>query len=501
MKEPDSQGKPISDRRIQTVSLMVLAAIAGVFSVYWLRPVLVPFILACFIVSGVGPLLSHVESRIGVSRLSAAAMTFLFCLALLGAFGLTLFASIVDLYSNSGDYLERVRRLTAMVEDNIPVGLIVPGSKRDPDVDEATPAELTPKGTSAVPADDSDPTPAVAEAALTPLAAEQTPSQPATAEDSASRVDSAAVIDVEANPPIETTADDVPAAGTEETDPSPDTADPTTYNDAIVSEKLPALTIAARNAGELRPPSPDELAGQRRKVPPVVDTFVRQGIAIVSQALINLVSTSVVVLIYVFFLLLGKPTYATTGTVREIDTQIRSYLSLKTVISLATGGVFGATLWLFGVPMALSFGVLAFLLNFIPNIGPIVASILPVPLVVLDPSGNVLWMISVIVATCSIQLISGNVVEPKLMGNSSDLHPVTILLALMFWGMMWGIIGMFLATPITAAIKIVMERFEPTRQVAELMAGRWQEPSSVGDDGDRRPAAAPLSESFPDGIV
>ena len=72
-------------------------------------------------------------------------------------------------------------------------------------------------------------------------------------------------------------------------------------------------------------------------------------------------------------------------------------------------------------------------------------------------------------ATVSIQLISGNVVEPKLMGDSSDLHPVTILLALMFWGMMWGIIGMFLATPITAAIKIVMERFEPTKKLADIM--------------------------------
>ena len=124
--------------------------------------------------------------------------------------------------------------------------------------------------------------------------------------------------------------------------------------------------------------------------------------------------------------------------------------------------------------MALSFGVLAFLLNFIPNIGPIVASLLPIPLILLDPSGNIVWMVAVITATSTIQLISGNVVEPKLMGNSSDLHPVTILLGLMFWGMMWGIIGMFLATPITAAIKIVMERFEPTRQVANLMAGRWE---------------------------
>jgi AI-2 transport protein TqsA len=123
--------------------------------------------------------------------------------------------------------------------------------------------------------------------------------------------------------------------------------------------------------------------------------------------------------------------------------------------------------------MAFTFGVLAFLLNFVPNVGPIVASLLPVPLILLDPAGNLGWMVAVIAATSTIQLVSGNIVEPKIMGDSSDLHPVTILLALMFWGMMWGIIGMFLATPITAALKIMLERIDQTRPIAEMMSGRW----------------------------
>ena len=82
--------------------------------------------------------------------------------------------------------------------------------------------------------------------------------------------------------------------------------------------------------------------------------------------------------------------------------------------------------------------------------------------------------ISIIVIS-AIQLISGNLVEPRIMGNSSNLHPVTILAGLMFWGMMWGIVGMFLATPIMAAARIMLDRFEPTRQIADLMAGRWTE--------------------------
>ena len=165
-----------------------------------------------------------------------------------------------------------------------------------------------------------------------------------------------------------------------------------------------------------------------------VDVFVRDGIGVISQALFSLVSTSVVVLIYVFFLLIGTPSDShNSSTVREIDFQIRSYLSLKTVISIFTGIAFGVTLHMFGVPMAFTFGVLAFLLNFVPNIGPIVASLLPVPLIILSPDGSLLWMIAAISVTCAIQVISGNLIEPKIMGNSPDLHPVTILVALM-WG-------------------------------------------------------------------
>jgi AI-2 transport protein TqsA len=209
-----------------------------------------------------------------------------------------------------------------------------------------------------------------------------------------------------------------------------------------------------------------------------VDQMVTYGITTLSQAFVSLVSTSVVVLIYVFFLLIGTPSISHSPTLSEVDQQIRSYLSLKTVISIFTGLVFGLALRMFGVPMAFTFGVLAFLLNFVPNVGPIVASLLPIPLIILDPEGSVGWMAATITVICTIQLISGNVVEPKIMGNSSDLHPVTILVGLMFWGMMWGIIGMFLATPIMAALKIILGRIQGTKSIADLMAGRWTFDSS-----------------------
>ena len=72
----------------------------------------------------------------------------------------------------------------------------------------------------------------------------------------------------------------------------------------------------------------------------------------------------------------------------------------------------------------------------------------------------------------AIQFISGNVIEPRIMGKSFDVSPVVLLLALMFFGLIWGIVGMFLATPVVSIVKIVMQQRQATRPFAELMAGR-----------------------------
>ena len=69
-------------------------------------------------------------------------------------------------------------------------------------------------------------------------------------------------------------------------------------------------------------------------------------------------------------------------------------------------------------------------------------------------------------------LTVGNAIEPRLMGDGLDLHPLTILLALIFWGLIWGIVGMLLAAPITAILKIILARFQTTQPLAEVLAGR-----------------------------
>ncbi len=187
---------------------------------------------------------------------------------------------------------------------------------------------------------------------------------------------------------------------------------------------------------------------------------------------VDLVATGGLVLIFVIYLVAGrKPAQRRVGIYQEIHTKIQRYIITKCVISGTTGLLVGLILWLFGLDLALVFGVMAFLLNFIPSVGSIIATLLPIPVAIIQFDST--WAVIGIVALPGlIQIGIGNGIEPLVMGEGLDLHPVTILLALIFWGLLWGIVGMFLATPITAVLRIVLARIETTRPVAELLAGR-----------------------------
>jgi AI-2 transport protein TqsA len=117
------------------------------------------------------------------------------------------------------------------------------------------------------------------------------------------------------------------------------------------------------------------------------------------------------------------------------------------------------------------FGLLTFLLNFIPNVGSFISILLPVPIVCLSPNFTTLQAVAAIGIPAIIQFAIGNFIQPKLMGEHMRLHPVVILMALIFWGTLWGVVGAFLAVPITSMIRIACERHPFTRPVAELMAG------------------------------
>jgi AI-2 transport protein TqsA len=201
-------------------------------------------------------------------------------------------------------------------------------------------------------------------------------------------------------------------------------------------------------------------------------------VLLLSTAILDLVSNGLIVLIFLFFLLAGESAVREQGVRLEVETKIRRYLVVQTLISAGTGLAVGTILALLGVPLAMVFGLLAFLLNFIPSIGSIISTLLPVPVVLVTPEISPLVATLAIGVPAALQFVVGNVISPKVLGDSLDLHPVTILLALMVWGSLWGIVGMLLATPITAVMRMLLERLETTRPLARLMAGSFEPPGA-----------------------
>jgi len=198
------------------------------------------------------------------------------------------------------------------------------------------------------------------------------------------------------------------------------------------------------------------------------------------------------VLIFAVFLLLGRnPHRMHTGLYAEIDTKVRRYLITKTAISAVTGLLVGTIFWLMDLDLALVFGVLTFFLNFIPSLGSIVATLLPLPVAFIQYD-SILPVIMVLALPGAIQLVIGNFVDPKILGYSLNLHPVAVILSLVFWGLLWGPVGMVLAAPIMAVLRIVLARIETTRPIADLMIGRLPETEDGEDNEEERPEK-PLS--------
>lgn len=134
---------------------------------------------------------------------------------------------------------------------------------------------------------------------------------------------------------------------------------------------------------------------------------------------------------------------------------VTHYLALKTVISLITGVAVWLCLQLLGVKFALFWGVVAFILNFIPNIGPIIAGIPPVIQALVL---NSIYDAAMVAALFSaIHMLFGNILEPRIMGRGLGLSTLVVFLSLIFWGWLLGPVGMLLSVPLTSVTKILME--------------------------------------------
>ncbi len=201
---------------------------------------------------------------------------------------------------------------------------------------------------------------------------------------------------------------------------------------------------------------------------------IRKVLTDTASSIMGLISNSLLVLIFMIFMVAGKGSYkAKVGSLWwEVETRIKRYVLTITFTSAITGTLVGLVLMALRVNFWWMFGFLAFLLNFIPSIGSIIATLLPLPVALIDPQLGLVSKVLVLAIPGSIQFVIGNLLQPKLMGESVDLHPVVVLLSLIFFGTIWGIIGMFLAVPITAVVKILLQRFGYTRAIADLIAGK-----------------------------
>ena len=185
----------------------------------------------------------------------------------------------------------------------------------------------------------------------------------------------------------------------------------------------------------------------------------------------NFISKFVLVIIMTLFLLLGKKSYNTSPVWNDIIGHIKKYIFTKFITSSITGMAAGLIYWFLGLELAFIFGSLTFILNFIPVVGSIIAVLLPIPIAILQFT-DLSAVLLIIFLPAIIHQIIGNVVEPKIFGDAFGLHPITIILSLIFWGMIWGIIGVLLAAPLTAIIRVTFERFDSTKQIARLLEGK-----------------------------
>ncbi|MFY8273306.1 AI-2E family transporter [Pseudoalteromonas sp. SSDWG2] len=154
---------------------------------------------------------------------------------------------------------------------------------------------------------------------------------------------------------------------------------------------------------------------------------------------------------------------------------INSYLAIKTVISLLTGALVTLLLWVIGVDYFVLWGVVAFMLNYIPNIGSIIAAIPAVllALITLSPLSALLVGSGYMI----INMVMGNVVEPRYMGKGLGLSALVVFLSLIFWGWLLGSVGMLLSVPLTMVVKIALEESEEGRWLATLLSSDVEPPN------------------------
>lgn len=160
-------------------------------------------------------------------------------------------------------------------------------------------------------------------------------------------------------------------------------------------------------------------------------------------------------------------------TLSKINDAITTYISLKTLVSILTGILSYITLAIIGIDTPFFWAFLIFVLNYIPTVGSLVATIFPATIALLQ-FGDLTHFFVTLSIIGTIQLVIGNFIEPRLMGNSLNISSFVVILSLTFWGMIWGITGMFLSVPITVILIILFAQFKTTKPIAVLLSDKGE---------------------------
>lgn len=209
------------------------------------------------------------------------------------------------------------------------------------------------------------------------------------------------------------------------------------------------------------------------------------------RGIANVLSNFLLVLLTIVFVLLEAAGFPdklqrafgdASGSARyeKIRDEVQRYLAIKSLVSLATGSLVAVGLAVIGVDFHLFWGLLAFLLNYVPTLGSIIAGGPPVVLALLQLGPA--HAIATALLFLSINLVLGNFVEPHLMGRRLGLSTLVVFLSLVFWGWVWGPIGMLLSVPLTMLVKISLENTEDLRWLAVLLGPA--DPRSQAADAD-----------------
>jgi AI-2 transport protein TqsA len=423
---------------LTTASLVILAVIAVAAVLTYTRKVMIPFVVALFIVALVSPIEDFQVKRLRLPRVIAAIVTLLVVLFVIAVLSLFAVQAIRTIASTAGEYSSSFAGMAIKLLK--PIEYMYKQEEPPPAPPQGDLASKAP-----VPADDPK-----SKAPATPNGRGAVRNEPEV---------------LELYPVLK----DTTAPPTLEVHPQavPPTKEP---NQSIAPDGRPEGTAEHPRRIDTRQIAKDLTDSAKQVVRDVANhmfTILRNMVGVI----FGLISGVLFILIFVVFLLAGRNPYAEHSQIyKAVVHKIRRYLGTKVIISAVVGILIWASLSLIGLELAGVFGVMSFLLNFIPSIGPIIVTLLPIPIAVAQFQST--WLvILVIVVPGVIHNVLGNIVEPKLMGEGLDLHPVTILLALSFWGLVWGIVGMFLAAPITAAIRIVLLQFDTLRPIGNLLAG------------------------------